>query len=147
MDWRAFSQATADTQHTQRLLDTTETLLSAVRDAETGQRGYLLTGEPRYLEPYNAALAVIPERLRTLVALVGPGSAHTERVRLLQSAVSEKLDELRLLIDIRNREGLDAAIARVRTDRGKIAMDRIREICGQIIREEYSALVERSRLA
>ena len=59
--------------------------------------------------------------MRTLVALTGSESSQTERVRLLQPIVSEKLDELRLLIDIRDREGLDVAIARVRTDRGKIA--------------------------
>src|SRR5206468_2837873 len=54
MDWREFRRATDLSRHTGQVLDATETLLSALKDAETGQRGYLLTGEKKYLEPYDS---------------------------------------------------------------------------------------------
>jgi PAS domain S-box-containing protein len=146
-DWREFREATALTRHTEQVLDSTETLLSNLKDAETGQRGYLLTGEKRYLEPYNAALAVIPDTLGNLMALTGARGRQAARARLLEPLVSEKLAELRLHVEIRDTQGIAAAIDRIRTDRGKIAMDRIREICAQIIHDEYGALAEQSRVS
>src|SRR5437870_2311846 len=67
-DWREFHPASADTRHSRDVLETTGTLLTALIDAETGQRGFLLTGEKQYLEPYERALTVIPEQLRRLEA-------------------------------------------------------------------------------
>lgn len=52
--------------HTQNVMSALESILSLAKDAETGQRGYIIIGEPTYLEPYNAAVASINERLKLL---------------------------------------------------------------------------------
>jgi PAS domain S-box-containing protein len=145
VDWREYSEAASATRHTQQVVNAADGLLAAVIDAETGQRGYLLTGDKKYLEPYAAALSVIPDRLRSLISLTAADSVQAGRVRLLSPLVTEKLDELRQVIEIRESQGIEAAIARVRTDPGKIATDRIRQICAQITGDQYNVLVERSR--
>ena len=92
-------------------------LLSALKDAETGQRGYLLTGRDEYLAPYNDALNSIPPLLRDLDTLS------------LNTLVSEKLAELKATIDLRRANRFQDALAVVETDRGKALMDEIRWRC------------------
>src|SRR5690606_12347298 len=60
---RALRQATDAVAHTYEVIETLESVLSLMRDAETGQRGMVITGEEKYLEPYTAALARIHARV------------------------------------------------------------------------------------
>jgi len=143
-DWKEFRASTEATNHTEWVLNSTETLLSALKDAESGQRGYLLTGESKYLEPYNASRAVISEQLKNLIASTGGEGRQAERAALLVPLISEKMAELQLTIDVMQKQGAAAAIEIVHSDRGKQAMDQIRAICGEIISDEYKALVDRS---
>ncbi|HEX7814309.1 response regulator [Dyella sp.] len=101
-------------------------VLSTVQDAETGQRGYLLTGNEKYLEPYRAALAVIPARLDRIKALTGDNSSQQTRLRELSGHLDDKLAELKDTIDLRQSKGLEAALSLVNNDRGKADMDAIR---------------------
>src|SRR4051812_9788693 len=68
-------------------------VLSSAQDAETGQRGFLLTGNERYLEPYNAALASIPARIETIRNAVRDNPAQQQRLGELTVRVGEKLAE------------------------------------------------------
>src|ERR1700735_4196556 len=70
-NWRAFPQNTTPLRDTRRVLTANESLLAHTRDAETGQRGYLLAGETGYLAPYNAGIQVIPGEIRRLDELTG----------------------------------------------------------------------------
>jgi signal transduction histidine kinase/DNA-binding response OmpR family regulator/CHASE3 domain sensor protein len=101
-------------------------VLSSAQDAETGQRGFLLTGNERYLEPYNAALASIPARIETIRNAVRDNPAQQQRLGELTVRVGEKLAELKETIELRRSHGVDAALAVVNSDRGKAAMDAIR---------------------
>src|SRR5690348_6714221 len=65
-EWREYSRANAMATQAQDTIDAVEQLLSSVIDAETGQRGFLLTGENRYLQPYSVAVQAIPGELTTL---------------------------------------------------------------------------------
>src|SRR5580658_5179896 len=65
-DWTIYRSATAQARHARSVLDATEAVFSAVQDAETGQRGYLLTGDAKYLEPYRNSLPSIPGKLDQL---------------------------------------------------------------------------------
>ena len=58
-----------------QLLVVTDELISTVKDAETGQRGYLLTGSDEYLAPYSTALAMIPHLLDRLAEAAGRADA------------------------------------------------------------------------
>jgi signal transduction histidine kinase/DNA-binding response OmpR family regulator len=101
-------------------------VLSSVQDAETGQRGFILTGNERYLEPYNAALAGIPARLAAIANAVRDNPGQQQRLTELTTRINEKLAELKETIELRRASGFDAALQVVNSDRGKAAMDAIR---------------------
>ncbi len=115
-----------------RIQGATEELLSTMRDAETGQRGYLLTGGEQYLEPYNSAaarVAVILSELRGAAA-VQPDQA--ERERTIEPLVQAKMSELAATVELRRSRGLPSALRIVETDQGKRDMDDIRRQCASI---------------
>ncbi|MGN6478781.1 response regulator [Luteibacter sp.] len=101
-------------------------VLSSLQDAETGQRGYLLTGNEGYLEPYRAAVGVIPGRLDVARAAMSDDAAQLARLVELKARVQDKLAELAQTIALRRDKGMDAALAVINSDRGKAAMDDIR---------------------
>ena len=109
-------------------------LLKNYVDAETGQRGFLLTGEEKYLEHYERARKLLGSdelRLKSVLAPLDQLRAMRARVNPQERA---KLAELERTIDIRRTQGLDAAIAEVKRDAGKAAMDAMRAVL-----EEYDA--------
>ena len=73
-EWTEYGRARADTIRLREVQNSLNHLTSHVLDAETGQRGFLLTGEERYLEPYNRAIRDIPADLASLKSLLGPQS-------------------------------------------------------------------------
>lgn len=101
-------------------------VLSSVQDAETGQRGYLLTGDDNYLEPYRAALGVASTRLEAVKEALADDPAQRDRLKLLARRVQDKLDELHETIEVRRTQGLEPTLAVVGSNRGKAAMDDIR---------------------
>jgi PAS domain S-box-containing protein len=101
-------------------------VLSNLQDAETGQRGYLLTGDERYLEPYTKSHAVVTASIDRLRSLVASDGIRREQLNELAEATSAKLAELEQTIKLRRESGLDAALAVVKTDRGRAYMDQVR---------------------
>ncbi len=120
-------------------------LLSAAQDAETGQRGFLLTGNEAYLQPYNAALAAIPADFEQIGGLIHDNPAQRIRIPILQEHVTAKLSELAETVALRRTQGLAAALAVVNTDRGKVEMDAIRAVLASMNEEE--ALLREQRVA
>ena len=118
--------------HTHEVLTSLDRLLSTLKDAETGQRGYLLTGDDRYLQPYNDATGQVNARLASLRGLVANDSAQTAKLSTLERSVSAKMVELKETVDIRRTSGLPAALAVVVSDRGKGDMDAARAIVGEM---------------
>jgi len=104
----------------------TETLFSTLKDAETGQRGYLLTGDLTYLEPYDAAQTQIAADFARLEAMPAFGRGWASRVKELRRLAAEKLDELGQTVALRRSGQAGAALAVVRTNRGEHSMDAIR---------------------
>ncbi|HEY2395236.1 MAG TPA: response regulator [Rudaea sp.] len=95
-------------------------------DAETGQRGYLLTGEQTYLDPYNRARSQLAGSLATLRDLVKGNAQSLARADRIASLSEEKIDELKVTIELRRAGKSEQALALVETDRGKNLMDQIR---------------------
>ncbi len=116
--------------------------MSSVRDAETGQRGFVLTGDSQYLDSYNAAIAALPASLSQLSTAVSDEPALRTRVATLNNLISEKLSELKETVALRQSGGLKAALAVVQTNRGKQAMDDIRKIGSDLQSEVYNALMQ-----
>ncbi|RYD68569.1 MAG: histidine kinase, partial [Sphingomonadales bacterium] len=119
-------QDSAKVVHTHEVITSLGNLLSAVQDAETGQRGFLLTGNERYLQPYEDALARTGAGLDAIGTLTHDNEVQQANLRSLRPHVDAKLTELRETIALRRSQGADAAQALVGTDQGKREMDAIR---------------------
>ncbi len=122
--------------HSHEVIVTLDELLSNTQDAETGQRGFLLTNNERYLDPYNAALDTIPAKIQEIGELTSDNPAQVRRLPVLKQHVDAKLAELKQTIDLRRTQGLEAALAVVNSDRGKVAMDAVRGQLSAMSREE-----------
>ena len=80
--------------HTLEVMEQLQSVLSLAKDAETGQRGFLLTGEQPYLEPNIAAKAQLPEALKKARDLVQDDPVQAQRLGSLEQTVKDKLTEL-----------------------------------------------------
>jgi len=115
-----------------------EQALSSLRDAETGQRGYLLTGRPAYLAPYAAAVATVNQQLDTIRSLsVADADART-RFEEIEQLARAKMEELARTISLREAGQSEAALQVVLTDEGKRTMDRLRQLTEEMQAREGS---------
>jgi PAS domain S-box-containing protein len=130
--------------HTHEVMTDLENLLSLAKDAETGQRGYLITGEPRYLEPFNTAIAGINKQVDDVERLTADNPQQQARIPELREHISAQLKELELTIALRKNGDFDAARQEVLTDRGKKEMDALRVIIREMLQHEEDLLRERS---
>jgi methyl-accepting chemotaxis protein len=133
--------------HTHEVLGQLEQVLSTLKDAETGQRGYIITGVDHFLDPYTAAAQRLPGEVAELRRLTADNPAQQRRLDAMTPLVTAKLDELQKVIDARNKEGLPAAIDQVKTEKGKRLMDDIRELMRQMRTDEEDLLRSRAALA
>lgn len=108
-------------------------LLQHVLDAETGSRGYLLTGDPRYLEPYNAAVAEISQDLDSLRTTYAAGEPESATLAHLTRNVQRKLAEMDMTVRMRQQGNEDAWKFVLTTDVGKEHMDAIREQAAKLV--------------
>jgi methyl-accepting chemotaxis protein len=129
-------------------------LLSKLQDAETGQRGYLLTGIDRYLEPYNTAIQTVETDIKELRELTSDKRNQQLRIDTLDLLVKDKLAELQQTIELRKGDGsvddqaaFQAALEVVKTDRGKELMDEIRNVIAEMEKEESNLLQQRDEEA
>lgn len=119
-------------------------VLQLVLDAETGSRGYLLTGDPRYLEPYDHAVGEIGKQLESLRSDYQPGSDEAGTYAQMARNVNRKLAEMDLSVRMRKQGNDDAWKFVLMTDVGKEHMDAIRAETGKLI-ELATSRVEVSR--
>ena len=141
-DWRAFQNASRQVDQTRLLQKQTDVLLSSVTDAETGQRGYLLTGDPQYLAPYEKAIKDLPDELAQLAQTAAAAQRDVDQVRNIQALINDKLNELKRTIDVREQQGADAALADMRNGEGRLTMDEVRSNCKVLLSGEYMSLFQ-----
>lgn len=101
-------------------------LLGSLQDMETGQRGYLLTQDRKYLEPYEQHIEAIDRNLADLNASLSQIENAQESLQRLSTNIAYKRAELADTLTLADSQGFPAAIERVRSDSGKQAMDDIR---------------------
>jgi CHASE3 domain sensor protein len=131
--------------HTLLVREEIEILLSLVKDAETGQRGYLLTGEASYLEPYENAIRLIPLHTARLRTLTADNAGQQSQLLRLDGLIGAKLSEIATTIRVRDTEGPAAASRIIRTDVGMRTMDNIRALLS-VMRVEESRLYARREI-
>ena len=142
--------------HTHQVLENLEGIISQLKDMETGQRGYLLTRNEGYLEPYIGAQAESrPRRILDVRKLTDDNPRQEPRLNALEKVVAALKEELQASIDVakkdegkdgsdlKNRKGLDATQTG-RLETSKKYMDRIREIVKELENEEKDLLVGRA---
>ena len=103
-------------------------MLSLLKDAETGQRGYLLTGKESYLKPYNNAEGKLNGSIEKLRELFAGQNEQEEKIAKIQKDTDIKMAELRATIELRRDKGFEAAQQVVLSDTGRRAMDELREL-------------------
>ena len=130
--------------HTYEVLRESDALISAMKDAETGQRGFLLTGEPLYLEPYENARHAIEESFNKLKTLTADNSQQQERLQDISKRIKLKLAELEETILLRKDAGLEPALEVVKTNKGKIVMDEFRMLIADFQQAENKLLAQRA---
>lgn len=124
-----------------------ERLLDMLTDAETGQRGYVITGNRAFLAPYDSGVAAIPAALRDLDVLADiPQERAT--VNAIRELTEKKLDLLAAAIRFRARDGFEPAARVIATGEGKVYMDRLRALIGErqtVLAGQRAALRQRMR--
>ena len=131
---------------TQTVLSDTALSVELLEDAETGQRGFLLTEREAYLDPYRAAIGLVPAQLDRLVAdTTGlPVAGDADKLRIAGLA---KIGELKGTLDLYGQDGRAAALAHVMTNTGKTLMDQVREAAAAIRADQEHKLLERLNAA
>jgi signal transduction histidine kinase len=130
-------------RHTYRVMTTLDHTLGSLQDAETGERGFLITGRTEYLEPYNTGVEHVENDLATLRALTADNPQQQQRLADLAPLVSARLAELGQTIALRSEAGFDAARIEARMNQGKLTMDAVRRRIAAFSQEEGALLQRR----
>src|SRR5882724_4289476 len=142
-----FAEASEWRKHTYEVLRNLDETVARLVDAETGQRGYLLTGDEAYFEPYSAAIKNIDQTIGNLKSLTSDNANQQKRIQILGPLVEQKLAELQQTIDLRKNKGPTAANRVVLEGSGKQAMDQIRAVVAEMTNEEEDLLRLRTQKA
>jgi len=126
------------------MIDTLTNIRVMVTDAETGQRGYVLTGDLEYLAPYEHAGQEITRELKILSELTAERSGEQIHIDQLRSNIDAKLKELKQTIETRRTAGFDAALSIVKENRGNQLMHEIRNTV-DTLNEKESKWLENQR--
>jgi PAS domain S-box-containing protein len=131
-------------QHTFEVISELDLTLSQLKDAETGQRGYLITHDPVYLEPYDLASAEVSTHIDRVADLTRDNENQQRRIPQLRQLVIERLNIARENIELEKAGRHADAISSVVSKAGKSKMDQVRELVGDMRKEEELLLRERT---
>ena len=144
--WLAQRQQTAFgwVKHTLEVQNQLATVLSHMQDAETGQRGYLLTGRPEFLKPYDAAVSGMDRELDRLDASIADNTSQKARAQKVRLLIHERIARLRHNVATKQRgEPIEVAVL----VQGGLLMDDIRTTLAGMNAEEQDLLVRRTEAA
>ena len=130
--------------HTNDVKGQLESVLSTLIDAETGERGYIITGNPTYLEPYQRAVGAIDRETAGVRRLTADNREQQADLDQLAAQADVKLDELASAIQARRDAGFEASQTIVVTNIGKRTMDSIRAIVARMEAREEALLTLRT---
>jgi len=127
--------------HTHEVIERTTAALAAIKDMETAARGFVITGDDAFLEPYRAGRQVLPGILESLRTMTHDNSARQKRLDELQGLVDQKSLEMQRFIDVRRQPGgAEAAQKLVAAGEGKRLMDAIRLVLREMDAAEHELL-------
>jgi signal transduction histidine kinase len=139
-----FNQHDALDDRINLIIQRLEHLVSDVTDAETGQRGYIITDAPNYLQPYNYAIRDIRGQLENLDMMIANEPSNQQLslndLYILKGLIEAKLAELNQTIALRQSHGFNAVLPIILSNRGKIVMDKIRATALDIENQQKNLL-------
>lgn len=141
------ARAATEANQSYESLASIQALLTSVVDAETGQRGFLLTAEDRYLDPYKAALPQIRDQLKVLGPALAGRPQKLATLAALNDAVRDKLQDLAQTLAESRASGIDTARSQIASEPGRVKMDKIRALVQDIASQELATLQERNETA
>lgn len=127
-------------QHTYQVIAHVEIIMGLEKDAETGERGFLITGDPRFLDPYNNAEQALPGELDLFQKLTSDNAFQQSHLAELRSHLTVRNQLLEHAINLRRGGSSMAEAALAVTEQGKAEMDILRNIGKQMQSEEYRLL-------
>ena len=133
--------------HTFEVLQNLDLVLSSLTDAETGERGYVLTGTATYLEPYNQGSQKVKEAVNRVQELTADNPKEQILINAIRPLAAAKLEVAQETIDLKRDQGkgLEAAVKFISKNKGKNLMDQIRVLVGDMQAEEHRLLGERNQ--
>ncbi len=134
-------------EHTWQVINQVEGIMGLAKDAETGTRGYLLTGEDAYLQPYNQAVATLPGQLNQFGQLTADNPAQQQNIHEVRAVLDERLSLLAQSIALRHDDETDSMHAFILTGTGKAQMDHLRRLADNMENEERGLLAQRTAQA
>lgn len=134
-----------DVLHTFEVRNQARELTIALSEAESSQRGYLLTGDESYLEPYQGAAESVGTRILSLTAVTSDDPAQAARIRSIAGEIVTKIDEMARTIELVQQDRGAEARAVIRTGMGERLMDGLQVALEQFIGEENQKLLERNQ--
>ncbi|MFY9558786.1 MAG: CHASE3 domain-containing protein [Terriglobales bacterium] len=140
---RSFIEASQWVSHTHEVLTELEATPSALDEAQTSMRGYVITGQEIFLEPYQGAVSALRAHLNRLKSLTSDNPHQQRRIAMLETAVAEAFDFDQQNIDLRKQKGFEAAQQRVATGIGIKQMNQVRAIISEMKQEENDLLNRR----
>jgi CHASE3 domain sensor protein len=121
-----------------------ERILSHLKDADAGQRDYILTGDTAALAPYREAQNELTQELESLRQSLADNAEQLRRLDALKALVEQKMTSLRTNIEVRRAQGFEAALARVNTGESTKLMDSIRATVTELRQQEEQQLSARA---
>lgn len=132
--------------HTHQVNNALSHVLSTFQDAETGQRGFLLTGNPGYLEPFTNAIHRQGSMVNRVRWLTSDNPSQQQRLEQAIPLIDAKMAELQQTITLMKTQGLQSALSLVESGKGKALMDDLRAVIAEMENEESRLLIERTQL-
>ncbi len=130
--------------HTQDVLSSLNDVLTTINAAEAGERGYIITGEDSYLQPYDAAVEQIWPQVARVQGLTADDPQQQQRIEPLRALIAARFAEMQLTIALRRTSSSAAAARVVLSDRGKNLMDALRAEISQMKDTELGLLDRRT---
>jgi PAS domain S-box-containing protein len=130
------SRLADDLSQRQSTVEKLQAIVTSAGDAETGQRGYLLTADEKYLAPYTNALSEMHSRISALRRATSKGLVDAQEVEKIDGLISAKLSELAQTIDLKRQHRDNEALAIVFAGQGKQLMDEIRDHCNKLVHDQ-----------
>ncbi len=134
-------------EHTWQTANQVERIMSSAKDTETGTRGYLLTGDETYLQPYRDAARDLPVELDRFQSLTSDNSSQQQRIAEMRASIQQRISLLEQSINLRRNGDTNMMHRFILSGTGKAEMDRLRSIADQMESEESRLLAIRTASA